>query len=118
MNVALGPYCELCCSGPRPFNIKKALCRMHAAGTRAELRRSALNSHCIQLSSSKNLFFIGMQNLSTLTAIWLATNPRSGHFSSVLVDTPTLPPVTLLLPVEAVFVTARNESTCHLHAHT
>lgn len=52
-----------------------------------------------------------------LTAIWLATNPRSGYFSSIFVNTPALSPVTLLLPVVAVFIAARDESTWHSHAH-
>lgn len=46
-----------------------------------------------------------------LTAIRLATNPRSGYFSTILVHTPALSPVTLLLPVVAVLITARDEST-------
>lgn len=47
-----------------------------------------------------------------LTTIWFATNPRSSNFSSVLVNAPALAPVTLLLPVVAVFIAAGDESTC------
>lgn len=52
-----------------------------------------------------------------LTTIRLAANPRPRHFSSVLVDTPALAPVTLLLPVKAVLIAAGDESTWINHMH-
>lgn len=52
--------------------------------------------------------FIGLC-ICNLTAICLATGSGSGYFSAILVHAPTLSPVALQLPVEAVLITAGDE---------
>lgn len=80
------------------------------------IRRRHFEFFFFFLHSVQILFVhIDGRNRWGLTAIWLATNPRSGYFSPVLVDTPALSPVTLLLPVVAVLVAAGDESTWHSH---
>lgn len=54
------------------------------------------------------IIFVGLC-ICKLTAICLAAGSGSGYFSAVLVHAPTLPPVALQLPVEAVLVAAGDE---------
>lgn len=109
--------------GLKSFNIKKALCRMHV-GCYRQVGQSAADilSFFFWLHSAFNfksyLYTYWQLKPAGLTTIWLATHPRSGYFSSVLVNTPALSPVTLLLPIVAVLIAARDESTCRSHAET
>lgn len=52
--------------------------------------------------------FIGLC-ICNLTTICLATGSGSGYFSAILVHAPTLSPVALQLPVEAVLIAAGDE---------
>lgn len=60
------------------------------------------------LGGQVKIIFVGLC-ICKLTAICLAAGSGSGYFSAVLVHAPTLPPVALQLPVEAVLVAAGDE---------
>lgn len=91
------------------FSIKEALCTIACEVAVGEVGQSAVDILRFSLLSHS------VTAETRLTAVWLATDPRSGDFPAVLVDAPTLAPVALLLPVVAVLIAARDESPLHLH---
>lgn len=91
------------------FSIKEALCTIACEVAVGEVGQSSVD--ILRFSFLPH----SVTAETRLTAVWLATDPRSGDFPAVLVDAPTLPPVALLLPVVAVLVAARDESPLHLH---
>lgn len=67
-------------------------------------------SELLRIFSNFQVKIAFITSICNLTAICLATGSCSGYFSAILVHAPTLSPVALQLPVEAILITAGDES--------
>lgn len=73
-------------------------------------------SELLRIFSNFQVKIAFITSICNLTAICLATGSGSGYFPAILVHTPTLSPVALQLPVEAILITAGDESPLKLKA--